>query len=204
MKNLIPPVGTRGRYTVRQPFSVKDDVIYECTALRRFSDIEAQGLRVYEMFYQPFGLSETDVGNDRRLNAYVATLESDSYAPLYVPTTYITSYPDGAYRSYHRVVLSAELGPIPDYIDLSFAITQMQDVLSDVIGIEPKVAVSVAPMTDRVTPEQHEALEVARTGAIKTRTTDYAKYLSEKQKNQRLESRIALLETVLRDSGQLP
>lgn len=204
MKNLVPPVGTRGRYTVRPPFSVKNDVIYVCTALRRFSDIEAQGLRVYEMFYQPYGLTQTDVSTDRRLNAYIATLESDSYAPVYVPTTYVTSYPDGAYRSYHRVVLSAELGPIPDYIDLSFAVTQMQAVLTDVIGVAPKVAVSVAPMTDRVTPDQHEALEVARTGAIKTRTTDYAKYLSEKQKNQRLESRIELLENVLRNNGLLP
>lgn len=204
MNNLVPPVGTRGRYTVASPFVVNEGVIYRCTALRRFSDVENQGLRVFESFYQPRGLTTTDVSRDRQAGAYIATLESDRYAPVYVPTTYITSYPDGAFRKYQRVVISAELGPMPDSIDLTFAEQQVSDVLSDTIGIAPRVILSIAPLSDQVTPDEHEALEVARVNAIKTRTTYYAKFIAEREKNQRLETRLQILEDIIRANGLIP
>jgi hypothetical protein len=204
MANLIPPIGSRGRFTVASPFTVNSGVVYRCTALRRFSDIENQGIRVFETFYEPFDLTQTDVANDRSIGAYIATLESDTHAPIYVPTTYITSYPDGAYRNYQRVVISAELGPMPDYIDLTFMEAQLKALVSDTIGVEPRVALGAAPMDTTVTPDQHETLEIARVNAIKNRTTDYAKYLAEKEANQRLKSRIQILEEIIRRNGLIP
>lgn len=204
MANLIPPIEAKGRFSVKAPFQLNEGTIYRCTALRRFSDIENQGVRIHETYYEPVDLSPTDVENDRREGAYIVTLESDGKAPVYIPTTYITGYPDGAYRNYQRVVISAEIGPMPDYIDLSFMEASLKTLVSDTIGVEPRVALGVAPMTTQVTPEDHELREVARVNAIKNRTTDHAKLLAERQKNQRLESRVAILEQILRQNDLIP
>lgn len=204
MANLIPPIEAKGRFSVKLPFQVNESTIYRCTAIRRFSDIENQGVRIYETYYAPFDLTEADVSRDRAAGAYIVTLEADSSAPLYVPTTYISGYPDGAYRNYQRVVISAELGPMPDYIDLTFMESALKTLVSETIGVEPRVALGIAPMTTQVTPEDHELREVARVNAIANRTTDYAKLLAERQKTQRLESRLAIFEEILRQNDLIP
>lgn len=204
MTHLVPPIGAKGRFTAATPFEVNQGVIYQCTALRRFSDIEKQQLRVYETFYAPFGLPQDAVSRDRSNGVYIVTLESETHAPLYIPTSYITSYPDGAYRNYQRIVISAELGPLPDYMDLTFLQASMKALVSDTTGVEPYVALAIAPMTTQVTPGDHEQREIARVNAIKRRDTDYARFLAERQKNQRLEARVSMLEDILRQHGVIP
>lgn len=204
MSHLVPPIGSRGRFTAAAPFTVNPGVVYQCTALRRFSDIEKQQLRVEETFYAPFGLGATEVSRDRSQGVYIVTLEADDRAPLYIPTSYITSYPDGAYRTYHRMVVSAEIGPVPDYMDLTFLKAQLAALVSDTTGVEPTVALGIAPMSTTVTPEEHELREIARVNAIKHRTTDYARFLAEREKNQRLEARVRMLEDILRQHDVIP
>ncbi len=201
---LTPPINTRGRYSVKAPYIVDEGVIYTCSALRRFIDLENLGTRIYETYYAPFGLAESDMQRDRRDGVLIVTLTSESSAPLYIPTSYITAYPDLSYRNYQHVVLSASLGPLPDYIDLTFARQQMQNVISDVTGVTTEVHLSIAPMEDTVTPDDHEAREAAREASINNRTTDYARNLEKDQKIQRLEARNAVLVEVLRSNGLLP
>lgn len=201
---LTPPIGTRGRYTVKAPFMTDDGVIYTCSALRRFIDLENLGTRIYETYYAPFDLAQADMEQDRRDGVLMVTLTSESHAPLYIPTSYITSFPDLSYRNYQHVVMSASLGPLPDYIDLTFARQQMQNVISDVTGVATEVFLSIAPMSDTVTPDEHEALEAAREASINNRTTDYARTLDKDQKIQRLEARNAVLVEILRSNGLLP
>lgn len=204
MERLVPPVGTRGLYELKTPWSTQPGVVYTCAALRKFVDLTNQGIDIYETYYGPAGLEVGDYEQDRRNNELIVTLISDTEAPIYVPTSYILSYPNQGYRNYQHVVLSASLGPLPDYIDLSFAKDQVSSVLSDTLGMSPEVHLSVAPSDGVVSAEDHDVLEAARVAAITNRTTDYARVLELQQQNQTLMERITLLEQLVIDNGLLP
>ncbi len=204
MSRLIPPIGTRGLYTLKAPWSVAPGVLYTCAAIRKFIDLENLGTDVFVTYYEPYGLDRTVYEQDRRNDEVLLTLVSETTAPLYVPSSYLASFPDQSHRNYQHVVLSASLGPLPDYIDLSFAQDQVASVISDVIGMAPTVHLSLAPSTGVVTPEQHDALEAARMAAVANRTTDRARVLELTRVNQELSQRLAILEKIVKDYGLIP
>lgn len=204
MSRLIPPIGTRGRYTLTQPWQVDGTILYTCAAIRSFRDVENLGTDIFTTYYEPKNLTRNDMERDRRDNQMIVTLVSDTTAPVYVPSSYIAQYPDLNHYDYQHVVLSASLGTLPDYIDLSFLKDQVAGVISDTVGATPEVFVNVAPFNGVVSPTQHEVIEATRQQAITNRTTDRAKVLELQAKNEALEDRLTVLEQILRDEGVLP
>lgn len=204
MERMIPPIGTRGVYALTNPWTITVGVIYTCAAIREFVDIENLGVNVFETYYEPMGLTQANYELDRKNNEVIVTLVSDEYAPIYVPSSYIASYPDLSYRNYQHVVLSASFGPLPTYVDLTFVKDQMGSVISDVIGLEPEIHESVAPMSGVVTPDDHESLEAARAAAIQNRTTDRARNIELTNQVLSLSQRLAILEQIVKDNNLLP
>lgn len=201
---MIPPLGTRGRYSLRAPWTTEPNTLYTCAAIRSFTDLETLGVNILESYYVPMGLEASDVQRDRRDAVAIITLISETTAPIYVPSSYIESYPDLSHRNYHHMVVSASLGPLPDYLDLTFVKGQIASAISETIGVEPEVHLGVAPMIGEVTPEQHEILENAREAAITNRTTDRARLLEAQQRIAQLEQHLSIYEGILRDKGLLP
>lgn len=205
MSNLVPPIDTRGIYLLASPYaeSLQPGELYRCAAIRSFRDVENQGGNVFTEYYENRNLSQADCEKDRRNDVKIVTLLSDAYAPVYVPSSYILSYPDIGTRNYQRVVLSVDLGPLPDVLDLTFVKTKMAGVVQESFGVTPKVNIAIAPMSGVVTSEESDAREIARQSAVTNATTDYALYLKEREKNTVLETRCALLEKIVRDNGLL-
>lgn len=204
MASLIPPIGTRGLYELKAPWSTVPNTIYECAAIRYFVDLENLGVNILEAYYTPMGLEQANVDTDRRADVAVLTLVSDTSAPIYVPSSHVAAFPNLTQRNYKHLVLSASLGPIPDYIDLTFLQSEMASLVSDTIGLEPTVALSAAPLSESVSPTQHEILEAARQAAIDNRTTPRARVLDLQKTKSQLEQRLAIMEQILRDHGLLP
>lgn len=204
MASPIPPIGTRGRYTLYSPWTASSATVYTCAAIRRFVDIENLGTDVFDTYYGASGLERTDYERDRRNNEVIITLVSETTAPIYVPSSYIAAYPDLSHRNYHHVVLSASLGPLPDYIDLTFVRDQVASAVSDVVGQEATVNLAVAPMQGTVSPEEHETLEAARQAAIQNRTTDRARLIEAQTTVTQLEQRLAIAEAILKENGLIP
>lgn len=204
MSNIMPPIGSRGLYSLSTPWSASPNTSYECAALRSFVDLENLGADVFKRYYQPKDLTEDDYRRDRDNDAVIVTLVSNDQAPIYVPSTYITSYPGQQYHNYQHVVLSASLGPLPDSIDLTFARDQVSTALAAVVGVSPTVNVNVAPLSDTVSPEQHAINENARAAAITNQTTDYARRLEAEAALDRATQRNAIYEDILRQNGLLP
>lgn len=200
---LTPPLLAKGRYELKMPFQVDPGKIYTCMAIRSFDDIYELGEDVYETYYQPHNLSQEVFERDKELQTNIITLMSEDGPVVYVPDTYIVSYPAMGDVAYSHVVLSISLGAIPDYLSLDFLKDQLANVASDTIGITPEVKVHVAPHAGVVTPEEHEIAEVNRLAAIKNRTTDYAKLKELQNQNAALQERIATLEQIIIDHGLL-
>ncbi len=201
--SMIPPLGARGVYEVLEPWEVNPNISYRCSALRYFLDLENQDIDVYAAYYEPHNLSRETFEQDRVNQVAIVTLLSDTQTPIYIPSSYIKSYPNSAFYNYQHIVLSASLGPLPDDLDLTFLKNQMKEVISDVIGVEPIIHENVAPSEQIVTPAQHEILEANRQSAITNRTTTHSKNLTLIEQRDQLSERVQILEQLVIDNDLL-
>jgi hypothetical protein len=207
MTSVIPQIGIKGRWEVKSPFATKPGLLYTLGAIRTFIDIENNGVNVFETYYGPMTISQAVYNDDRRKGVMILTLLSDTDAPLYIPSSFVTSYPSLDSKPYHHVVLSASCGALPVTASLDFLVTQVAKVISDTIGVVPTINIGVVPLLSVVTPEEHETNEAKREAAISNRTTDYARLAEEQRKNALLSQRLAVAESIikkLKDQGLIP
>lgn len=189
-----PPLRVKGAFTLKAPWVSESGVIYECVAIRRFSELEMAGVDVYSAYYQPKGLDRATYEADRTQGASVVTLVAAAHLTIEVPDTYIDAYPQQDYVPYHTVVLSLSLGPVADANDLTFLMSQVAGAVSDVYGITPQVLQHTFPLDTVVTQAQHDALETARQAAVATRKTDRARVLELQAQLQATQEKLAGLE----------
>jgi len=204
MARMTPPLLTKGRYTLVSPFVAEGTVLYTCTALRTFAECEVAGEDVLTDVYLKYNLSQTEYNRDLAKGALLVTLMSETQPPIFVPDTYIESYPNLSDVTYNHIVLTASLGAVPDFLNLEFLKAQMRSLISDVIGLEPTVQVARAISSGIITPEQHEAMEVGRQSAIKLRTTDRANAIVLQKKCTRLEEQNKILVELLQQHNIIP
>lgn len=204
MARMTPPLLTKGRYTLVNPFVAEDTVLYTCTALRTFAECEVAGENVLQDVYLKHNLTEREYNRDLDAGALLVTLMSETQPPIFVPDTYIESYPNLSDVVYNHVVLTVSLGSVPDFLNFDFLKAQMAALVSDVIGVTPEVQLARAISSGIVTPEQHEAMEVGRQAAIKLRTTDRAKNVELQNKCTRLEEQNKILVELLQQHNIIP
>lgn len=201
----IPAVGTRGRFQLKPPFdaAMVPNTLYVLKAVRRFDEIETLGQNIYELFYKPFLLTEQDLQNDRANAPTLVTLMTDKGPPLYVPVSYV-QFPDLNYRPYNQYIMTLSLGPMADDTLFDSTITAVSNACSDFLGVTPDVHIAFMPLTDVITPEQHEDHEANRQATISNRDTDYARLFAANAQIATLQQRIAILEKIVIDNGLLP
>lgn len=203
--NLIPAVGTKGKYTLLPPFdaAMALNTLYTLSATRQFDEIETFGENIYEQFYQPFMIEESKVATDRAAGAVIVTLMTANSKPLYIPSTYIKSYPDLSYHPYNQYIMVMSFGALPDDTLFDPTIQALKNTASEFLGVEPEINIASMPLNDVVTPEQSANLEAARQAAITNRSTDYAKVVELQGTNALLQQRITILEKIVKDKGLL-
>ncbi|MAP20173.1 MAG: hypothetical protein CL582_04445 [Alteromonadaceae bacterium] len=202
---MTPTVGARGTYQVKTPFSVTDGKVYVCEAVRSFDDLYQKNIDVYSQYYEPKGISRETFTQDKEAKANIVTLVIDDPSQnrevIYIPDTYILSFPSLGGVRYNRVVLSVDFALLPESIDLDDVKVRLGTVGSEVLGKVPDVNLHLAPYSGNITESEHEALEASRLDNITYQDTDHAKYLKERQKNQELYERIKTLEKILIDNN---
>lgn len=199
-----PPLHAKGVYQLLTPWTIPAGVIYECIAIRDFTDYLESGQQVLDSIYTPKGLVLADYLADKALGANIITLASPTHPTIHVPDTYIQAYPLLDSVAYDIVVLSVSLGAIPQSLPLTFLKDQIAGVVSDVIGVEATVNVNVAPSSGVVSADQHAAAETVREAAITNRTTDRAKLIALQAQFAAALDQIAGLEQIIIDAGLLP
>lgn len=182
-----PLVNMRGIYTLIMPWSVSPTVLYTCKSLQSFTQIVSDGIKGYEKYYKPMGLTEDDWTRDLAAGAYLCGLFGDDGSVIYVPDVYIQRYPDQNAPQYSNFVLSALIGPLPSNFNFNNLRSKMAELISDTIGMEPEVFVDTMDNSTVLTPEEANAAESARLAQIKNRTTTYAQLQTLQQRYTKLE-----------------
>lgn len=195
---LTPPMYARGNYRLKSPFKVDEAAVYTTNAIRSFAECELKGLRVYDEVYKPKGIDEATYLADARAGINIVALFSDNGPDIYVPDSYIISYPNMGEAIPQRLLLSVDLGFITSHWNDAYLLNAISDICSDVVGGSPKVKIHVVPITGMPSNDDVKALEALRTDAVQTRTTDYAKNKELSNTNALLNDKVKSLENKLR------
>lgn len=204
MARMTPSMNARGVYTLRAPWTIAAGTTYECIAIRSFEDFVDRGIDVYNKVYEPKSLPESAMLDDRAEGAKIITLRSGTLPLIFVPDTYIESYPSQDGVAYSQVILSINLGAVADGESLDFLQSQLASVTEASFGITPTVKVNIAPSTNYVSAAQHAAIQVARQAAITNSTTDRARVIELQATVDAQAQQILTLEQILIDNNLLP
>lgn len=166
---VTPPVNTSGIYLTYHPFQVPDDVVYRCEAIRAFDELRAKGIDVYDEFYKPYGLSVNIYTEDANRGASIVTLVSAAEEFVYVPNTFIESYPGMSGIAYERKLLLLELGPLPSTMNVDYLLPEIKDLVIRGTGVvNDRVSTEFTTITqsNNITHSEHLQLEASRRVAI--------------------------------------
>lgn len=181
--SLTPPINVTGLYTLSGPWAqdVVPNTPYTNIAVRKFADIIRKGEDPYGLYYYPKQLTPADYQRDSNAGECIVTLRSAGGQFIYVPTSYILSYPNQSGVPYAVVVLGVNLGAIPNTADLSAIRQKIADVVHDYYGVTPTIQQAVISEVVTKSAGDHAAIEAARQAEIVERQTDYSKLLTAQQ-----------------------
>lgn len=174
MVNNTPPINATGTYTVATPFTLVDGAVYRAEAIRGFNTLEVDEIDIFASFYEPVGLTVNEVEADRTNDINIITLMSDTAPTAYIPSSYILSFPTETTVPYSRILLSVDLGLLPDGIILTTAIEEIVSALEDIVGVGATARVHALSNTDGVSWSEHTMLEGNRKARVKSTETAVA------------------------------
>ena len=198
----MPPLGASGVYTLRAPFNNKlqANTSYRCDAIRRLNDFIELGVDPYEEFYAPMQIPRTSYESDIGHNVSIVSLVSQNNHWVYVPSTYITSYPNVNGIPYVSLLLGVSLGAIPHYMDMTGLSAAISNLVRDTIGVVPQIRqVAVSDVT-HLSQRDHDSVETNRQQAINNTQTDRARAIALQQENAALRQQLNDLQAYIRNN----
>ena len=184
MIGLLPPIGAKGVFQLKLPFTLNTDHIYICSAHRTLNQMIVNGDDPLNTVYLAAGLTEGDYQTALRTDVVIVTLLSGKLKPVVVPTTHIKNYTNGGFVDHQHVIVTASCGILPVSFDNTRIREAVNTALQEFVGIEPTVYVVMKDTTTKVTEEQALANEQARAAAIEFHSTTYKDKLALVQQNE--------------------
>lgn len=194
---ITPPTGAKGLFQLAAPWVADSTISYTVGSQRTFAELIKRDVDPVALVYTPMGLGRSVYEEDAALGAIIITLLSDSADPIYVPDTYILSYPDMAVVPYSWLVASVSLGMLPDSEDMTLLQQAIATSVSDYIGVQPTVTINRAATQDAISQTEHVKSVAAREAAIKNRVTVYQENRTLRDDLDAANTRNGLLQTNL-------
>lgn len=161
---LLPGLGSSGSFKFRAPFDkiLNVSTQYTCKSIRKISELLSKSETVLDTYYINNGLTEDDYIVDLKLDTPIIGLFSAKGVWFYVPASYLLSYPDSTGVGYRRMILGAELGPVPDNFDLEPVNQAVADIIYSHIGIKPEIRNMVVSQKILLSYDDHISIENSR------------------------------------------
>lgn len=200
-------VNTSGKFELITPFEAKPNVTYTVSAIREFSDLYIRGIDVYRQYYVVEGIKNgTEINGkvfefseEAKLKPTIITLEGNDDTVIYVPSTFVKSYPIKNDVPYSRLILSADLGMLPDSVKLEAILDDVRELIIARFGVLANVDV-VRGFADRQpTPEEHQLLEQSRLGMVKNHINNYSETVRLKEALAQANETVDVMSKILID-----
>lgn len=198
---IIPTIGARGEYSLNAPFDtlMLQGEEYTCQAIRRLSDYIADNGNPQRDIYELYGISDAEYKTDLAENMYILSLQSDTGHWLYVPVSYLRSYPVANGIPYRTMMVGVCLGPMPVDSDFSHLSTMIENLTFDTLGIKPKIKLVEVSRVSLVSKEAHDGIVLARNQRASLKLTDSGRYMALQEQHQRALTKLAELEQYIKN-----
>lgn len=163
---LTPPINTEGVFTCFAPFELDPNLVFKCEAIRSFPELERRGFNVYEDFYASRDLDESIWEEDALVGASILTLKAVDGTVVFVPNTYLESYPGMAGIKYNHNVMVIDVGLVPTTIDVLRVASELEDLTKKTLGVDAKVRVDKITYEGNIDHHKHVQMETARRVAL--------------------------------------
>jgi len=205
---ITPPIGTRGRFTLRDPFTITNSAVFECKSIRSVRELENDFRNVYEEFYEPYEIDRATYQEDVRQGVLIVSLfgrdiVTGELIVVHVPDTYILGYPNADTIKYHRVVISVDLGLLPETVDVDHVRQVIAADANAIIGKDAATEIFLGEYDGEISRDDHLTLEASRSANIELKETDRAKYLEQVRVNQELKRQLSVFQHIIIDNGLL-
>lgn len=196
---IVPQMNSRGTFKLNAPWdtALATNTQYTVVAIREMVEIVATGGDPFNDYYVPKSLDQSVYQSDLQNGVSIVSLQASDNSLVYVPTSYIASYPDGGGLPYRVMLLSVPLGSVPDSLSLSAIQSKIQDDVRDIIGITCTVRAVAVSNALLLSTADAAAAETARQANVTNSTTDYSKYMQSQADLQAAQQKISELEAYL-------
>lgn len=162
-QEFVPTIGESGFYHLLAPFTIeRENTIYTCKAIRKISELLDEGVEVYNVVYNPHGVTvdiyEEDVAADRS----IIYLQSSNNRWITVPSRYLAGYPNMNGVPYRRVSVVLSLPAFTLDQDFSNAITQLRETVQMTLGVDSQANVVITSESMLVEDTDHKLLQAQR------------------------------------------
>ena len=195
--SVVPSVGSTGSYALKAPFdkSILATRSYTCIAVRRLDEIIAAGDDPYSKYYfQPYQLTLEEYKRDLATGVSIVTLRAEGGSNVYVPSSYVESFPIAGGVAYRNMGLLVDLKAISDQLDLAPLKKKISDLVTSIIGVVPTIKEASLSNPVNQSVEDHKRIEAARLKMVTDRETDYARAQRLLKENETLRAKIQELE----------
>lgn len=162
---ITPPIYTEGIFVCFSPFELEAKV-FRCEAIRTFPELERRGINVFETYYKPKNLDAKIWEEDAKIKASILTLKSVDGDIVYVPNTFLESYPGMSGIVYSHNVIVLDVGMVPATVDIDRISADIADMVKTLLGVKVDVRVDSLRVEENITHDKHVQLETARRVAI--------------------------------------
>lgn len=200
---ILPRIGSKGFYdTGSLDYGIKSKVLYTLLSVESFSSLLSKGVDIFNDYYVKVGLDEAKYKDDLAEGASILTIDSPVADTVALPNSVLIGYPISNTVDYSRVVVSAELGLLPDSLDLGFVKQEVKEQLESITGMSDiTMREHRIELDEAVDLETHETREAARLLAMDANQSVFTKLSKAEAEIVKLREKVALLERYIREQS---
>ena len=174
----IPNIGSTGHYKLVAPFNTLLGTNERVTlkSIRKISEYIAYNQDIYSKIYVKNNIADK-YPQDLKDDIEILGLHTENGSWIYVPSTFVSCYPDVNGVPYRTVSLVIPLQPIPANKDLSYLLSEINILISTHLGFSIDTKIVETSKVMMISTSTHNQIEAARE-LLKSNNSFYAQMLS--------------------------
>lgn len=192
---VVPPIGTKGKFTFLEPFNkvMYNNQEYTVKAIRSLQELSDSEEKPFENIYMEHELTEDKFKSDLDNNIPIIVFKNNGGNYFYVPATYLNSMPKNDGVKYQQVMMAINLGYLPLDFDYSVAEDIIKNSIKASLGITSTIETLKTSAVQLVSEDEHNRFKMLLEGN-KTEKHGYMfRYNMLLEQNKKLKQRMKLL-----------
>ena len=173
MDALLPPLGLKGRFTLKEPLNqlLNPNITYEVYGIEAISKLASDNIDVKTVLYVNQGLTIDDYVLDLENNTPIVTLITEGKQLYYIPSRFIVNMPEATGVVYKQKAIVINIGYVEDKLNVDFVLEEVVDLVNTLTGVKPSGEVETISGDYLLSYEDADVKEADRLKNITNNTT---------------------------------